>query len=245
MQEVTIESGCTYGEIADVLICLKKAEDFVRRTFKHKNHSFHGNYITGRKVMVNLEDYAQRFSEKLKTVRQKKQVSRKQLADALNMTEVGFGKYERGRIPTIDKVFVIAETLECSITDLLGDTYDGRREKEFNQRFERAKQILANSACQFEETDEGKIIISLATRTQSYVSDKGGEVSRIGWNGKEQYIELATCISYKNIKGDIVNVNHAAIGNEAIAFVGTSGIQIGWLASQADMLAEDWRVIEK
>lgn len=25
-----------------------------------------------------------------------------------------------------------------------------------------------------------------------------------------------------------------------IAFVGTSGVQMGWLASQADMLAEDW-----
>lgn len=31
-----------------------------------------------------------------------------------------------------------------------------------------------------------------------------------------------------------------AIGNQAIAFVGTSGVQLGWLASQADMLAEDW-----
>ncbi|MDU3109535.1 MAG: DUF2829 domain-containing protein, partial [Clostridium sp.] len=28
--------------------------------------------------------------------------------------------------------------------------------------------------------------------------------------------------------------------NMAIAFVGTSGVQMGWLASQADMLAEDW-----
>lgn len=30
----------------------------------------------------------------------------------------------------------------------------------------------------------------------------------------------------------------------AIAFVGTSGVQMGWLASQSDMLAEDWRLIE-
>lgn len=28
--------------------------------------------------------------------------------------------------------------------------------------------------------------------------------------------------------------------NMAVAFVGTSGVQMGWLASQADMLAEDW-----
>lgn len=66
------------------------------------------------------------------------------------------------------------------------------------------------------------------------------KASRDGWNGKNQYIEIATCISYKNVKGDIVNVNHDEIGNQAIAFVGTSGVQIGWLASQADMLADDW-----
>lgn len=64
---------------------------------------------------------------------------------------------------------------------------------------------------------------------------KGFKVARKGWNGKHQYIELASCISYKSPTGDIVNCEH-----DAIAFVGTSGVQMGWLASQADMLAEDW-----
>lgn len=68
----------------------------------------------------------------------------------------------------------------------------------------------------------------------------GKKVSRKGWNGKGQYIELAIDISYKNSKNEIINVNHENIGNKAIAFVGTSGVQLGWLASQADMLAEDW-----
>lgn len=69
---------------------------------------------------------------------------------------------------------------------------------------------------------------------------EGKKVARKGWNGKEQYIELATNISYKSTKGEIVNTEHEAIGNKAIAFLGTSGVQLGWLASQADMLAEDW-----
>lgn len=69
---------------------------------------------------------------------------------------------------------------------------------------------------------------------------RGFKVARKGWNGKHQYIQLATCISYKTISGDIINHNHNSIGNAAIAFVGTSGTQIGWLASQADMLADDW-----
>ena len=73
---------------------------------------------------------------------------------------------------------------------------------------------------------------------------KGYKVQRSGWNGKNQYIELATCISYKNTEGKLINVEHDAIGNSAIAFVGTSGVQLGWLASQADMLAEDWKQVD-
>ena len=71
----------------------------------------------------------------------------------------------------------------------------------------------------------------------------GGKVQREGWNGKNQYIELAKNISYVNAGGQIVNVEHDAIGNQAIAFVGTSGVQLGWLASQADMLADDWKIV--
>ena len=72
---------------------------------------------------------------------------------------------------------------------------------------------------------------------------EGKRLQREGWNGKNQYIELATNISYKNTRGEIINVEHDAIGNNAIAFIGTSGIQLGWLASQSDMLADDWKII--
>lgn len=73
---------------------------------------------------------------------------------------------------------------------------------------------------------------------------RGFKVARKGWNGKKQYIQLATAISYKSMDGDVVNCEHESIGNKAIAFVGTSGVQMGWLASQADMLAEDWVISE-
>lgn len=72
----------------------------------------------------------------------------------------------------------------------------------------------------------------------------GTKVARVGWNGKKQYIELATNVSYKNSDGEIKNVDHSEMGNKAIAFVGTSGIQLGWLASQADMLSEDWIIVD-
>lgn len=72
---------------------------------------------------------------------------------------------------------------------------------------------------------------------------EGYKVSRKNWNGKNQYIELATRVSYINSRGEKVNVDHQTMGNAAIAFVGTSGVQLGWLASQADMLSDDWYIV--
>ena len=74
----------------------------------------------------------------------------------------------------------------------------------------------------------------------------GKRIARKGWNGKNQHVELACCISYLPWpidQNEVVNVNHDDIGSMAFAFVGTSGVQMGWLASQADMLANDWMVV--
>lgn len=87
---------------------------------------------------------------------------------------------------------------------------------------------------------DGSVIPFLETEDIFVDLDNIEKVARKGWNGKNQYIELATNISYINANKEIVNAEHEAIGNKAIAFVGTSGVQLGWLASQADMLAEDW-----
>lgn len=72
---------------------------------------------------------------------------------------------------------------------------------------------------------------------------RGCKIAREGWNGKGQFVELASSISYKTPAGGIINAEHAAIGNQALAFAGVSGVQLGWLASQADMLAEDWKIV--
>ena len=62
---------------------------------------------------------------------------------------------------------------------------------------------------------------------------KGRKVSRRGWNGKSQYIQIVSNVVGYTSSGKVES-------NKAIGFFGTSGLQIGWLASQADMLAEDW-----
>jgi hypothetical protein len=72
---------------------------------------------------------------------------------------------------------------------------------------------------------------------------QGAKAARKGWNGKGQYIEIVKNLSYRGSDGKIVNADHKTMGKEAIAFIGTSGVQIGWLASQADMLSDDWYVV--
>lgn len=72
---------------------------------------------------------------------------------------------------------------------------------------------------------------------------KGYAVTREGWNGKRQYIKLASRISFMDTTGTIYNADHDTMGNQAIVFFGTSGIQVGWLASQADILSNDWTVV--
>jgi len=66
----------------------------------------------------------------------------------------------------------------------------------------------------------------------------------------KQYIEtkiieaLASNGSYRIPDGILQNVGHDAIGSQALAFCGTSGVQMSWLASQTDMLADDWEIVE-
>ena len=73
----------------------------------------------------------------------------------------------------------------------------------------------------------------------------GKKAKRKGWNGKEQYVVLVymqLCITSSGVS--INEPEHTDIGSKFLMFVGTSGYQCGWLASQADMLAEDWEIVE-
>ena len=72
---------------------------------------------------------------------------------------------------------------------------------------------------------------------------EGLKVAREGWNGKNQYIQLGFVHEFVTPNGYRHNY-HEEIGNKVIVFNGTSGTQVGWLASQADMLADDWKIVE-
>lgn len=71
---------------------------------------------------------------------------------------------------------------------------------------------------------------------------QGRECYRRGWNGKDQYIFLGMEISYVDHTGYRAKSYHHTMGSKAIVFVGTQGVQVGWLASQSDMLSDDWAV---
>lgn len=73
---------------------------------------------------------------------------------------------------------------------------------------------------------------------------KGMRIARKGWNGKNQYVELGESFRYVSRSTDEQYARHMDIGSAALVFVGTRGRQVGWLASQADMLADDWMIVE-
>lgn len=72
----------------------------------------------------------------------------------------------------------------------------------------------------------------------------GKKLKRAGWNGQDQYITIGSNVSWKESDGTIVNHKNECIGNSAIIFHGSLGTQVGWLASQGDMLSNDWMVVE-
>lgn len=81
---------------------------------------------------------------------------------------------------------------------------------------------------------------------------KGKKVARKGWNGKGMYVWVMPGSTVKNCPN--ISDPHLAEIDKAegeIRFLGsirmftaTKEVLTGWLASQTDMLAEDWMVVE-
>lgn len=69
---------------------------------------------------------------------------------------------------------------------------------------------------------------------------EGCKVAREGWNGKGMYIFLVCPETIStNADVDLYSVHRSIAMRTA-----DSSIVVGWLASQTDMLAEDWVVVE-
>lgn len=74
---------------------------------------------------------------------------------------------------------------------------------------------------------------------------KGERIARRGWNGKRMYVFLAQIEEY-HTAADISEFYDCGVetGDCLILRTAQGTLQPGWLASQADMLADDWYILE-
>ena len=74
----------------------------------------------------------------------------------------------------------------------------------------------------------------------------GKKIARAGWNGKGMFLFLATDIEF-HTEADLSCVSDLEGDLTLPAFVMKTADDhfcVGWLASQTDMLADDWKIVE-
>ena len=69
-----------------------------------------------------IKDLKITIGKNLERIRKEKGITRKELAEAINVNETTLGAYCVGRnLPPIDKIYALAVILNCSIIELTGD----------------------------------------------------------------------------------------------------------------------------
>lgn len=63
---------------------------------------------------------------------------------------------------------------------------------------------------------------------------RGERITRRGWNGRGMYLYLS---------GDLVSATGVDLAPCIVMFTAQGMHQPGWLASQMDLLADDWQVV--
>jgi len=63
---------------------------------------------------------------------------------------------------------------------------------------------------------------------------QGEKVARLGWNGKGLWLELQRPDAHSKMTLPYIYINYPSDA------INTPGARVPWLASQTDMLAEDW-----
>ena len=83
---------------------------------------------------------------------------------------------------------------------------------------------------------------------------KGKFVARTGWNGKGMFVYLVegTTVPVENLRGNCAKAIAASTNTAPVQDIcghidmkaADGSIVVGWLASQTDMLADDWQIVE-
>lgn len=74
----------------------------------------------------------------------------------------------------------------------------------------------------------------------------GKKVARNGWNGKGMFLYLIKGTEFQNtLKYGYSEYENEPIMTDSIAMkTAQNTVVVGWLASQTDMLAEDWIIVD-
>lgn len=76
---------------------------------------------------------------------------------------------------------------------------------------------------------------------------RGLKVARIGWNGKGMFLFLVNVTEFET-DADMTNFMQSeekfSMPNVVAMKTADNNIVVGWLASQTDMLAEDWMIVD-
>jgi Protein of unknown function (DUF2829) len=81
---------------------------------------------------------------------------------------------------------------------------------------------------------------------------QGKKVARRGWNGKGMFIYLVrgSHIPIESLRNEAkeqlknLEQTHVTINGHIDMKSADNSVVVGWLASQTDMLAEDWEIVE-
>ena len=74
---------------------------------------------------------------------------------------------------------------------------------------------------------------------------KGKRVARAGWNGKGMYVFLADEVNFSTMADMSEFVDEeVCVSDTLVLRTAQKTLQPGWLASQSDMLADDWYIVK-
>lgn len=141
---------------------------------------------TKSKKMLSADDVKElkkTLGRNLERIRKERGISRRELAEAIGITENSFGAYSTGlNFPTLDKLYVLSVLLDVSISDLLGDVRPHAKFKEArNFQINRAIEILNRIG--FSVIDNGELFV-----IKNIVSDAESQARLVRTLNIERYL---------------------------------------------------------
>lgn len=122
---------------------------------------------------------------------------------------------------------------------------------ELRERAEEARSAYRRAAEIIRSTTKGKKTGLRFGQAIDACRYRGAKIQRVNWNGEGQFVRFEEVLASED--GKLHDNPENAVGmvvSRCFVFhfvnrkTGETGIQVGWLASQADMAASDWRIVE-